>query len=82
MSETELRAEDVTVLLAFVTDPASNPEVASRIGEVLAMPELKRKLFDAGIEAGGGTPEAFGRLITAEARKWGEVIKETGAKVD
>jgi tripartite-type tricarboxylate transporter receptor subunit TctC len=52
------------------------------IGEVLAMPELKRKLFDAGIDAGGGTPESFGQLIKAESRKWGEVIKATGAKVD
>ena len=52
------------------------------IGEVLAMPEIKRKLFDAGIEAGGGTPEEFGQLMNDEARKWGDVIKATGAKVD
>ena len=67
--------------------PAATPkEIIIRlnweIGEVLAMPEVKRKLFDAGIEAGGGTPEAFGQLIKAEAKKWGEVIRETGAKVD
>ena len=67
--------------------PAATPkEIVIRlnreIGEVLASPALKRKLFDAGIDAGGGTPEAFAQLIKAEARKWGEVIKATGASVD
>ena len=67
--------------------PAATPkEIVIRlnreIDEVLASPGLKRKLFDAGIDAGGGTPEAFARLIKAEAQKWGEVIKATGASVD
>ena len=67
--------------------PAGTPkEIIFRlnreIGEVLDMAEVKRKLLDAGIEAGGGTSEAFGQLIKAEAKKWGEVIKATGAKVD
>ena len=67
--------------------PAATPkEIVIRlnreIGEVLASPGLKRKLFDAGIDAGGGTPEAFARLIKAEAQKWGEVIKATAASVD
>ena len=67
--------------------PAATPtEIVLRlnreIAAVLAMPALKQKLFAAGIEAGGGTPEAFAQLIKAEARKWGEVIKATGARVD
>ena len=67
--------------------PAGTPKeivahLNREIGKVLAMPEIKRKLFDAGIEAGGGTPEAFGQLMWDEAKKWGEVIKATGAKVD
>ena len=52
------------------------------INFVLAMPMVNRKLFDAGIEAGGGTPEAFGQLMKSEAKKWGAVIVATGAKID
>ena len=52
------------------------------INLVLAMPKVNRKLFDAGIEAGGGTPEAFGQLMKSEAKKWGRVIVATGAKID
>ena len=70
----------------LVAPAATSKEIVARlnqeIGKVLAMPEIKRKLFDAGIETGGGTPEEFGRLMRDEARKWGEVIKATGAKVD
>ena len=52
------------------------------ISAVLTMPMVNRKLFDAGIEAGGGAPEAFGQLMKSEAKKWGTVIVATGAKVD
>lgn len=52
------------------------------INAVLTMPMVNRKLFDAGIEAGGGTPEAFGQLMKSEAKKWGTVIVATGAKID
>lgn len=67
--------------------PAATPkEIIIRlnreIAAVLSTPEAKQKLFDAGIEAGGGSPEAFGKLIRAETRKWGAVIRATGAKVD
>ena len=67
--------------------PAGTPEhiivrLNREIGDVLATSEIKRKLFEAGIEAGGGSAEAFGQLIKAEAKKWGEVIRATGARVD
>ena len=52
------------------------------INAVLTMPMVNRKLFDAGIEAGGGTPEAFGQLMKSEAKKWGKVVVATGAKID
>ena len=52
------------------------------INAVLTMPMVNRKLFDAGIEAGGGTPEAFGQLMKSEAKKWGTVIVATGAQID
>jgi tripartite-type tricarboxylate transporter receptor subunit TctC len=52
------------------------------INAILALPEVKKKLFDAYIEPGGGSPEAFGRLIRSESVKWGEIIRSTGAKVD
>ncbi|MEO8386279.1 MAG: tripartite tricarboxylate transporter substrate-binding protein, partial [Betaproteobacteria bacterium] len=70
----------------LVAPVGTPPEIIIRlnreINAVLKLPALKRKLFDAGIAPGGGSPEAFAALIKAEAKKWGEVIRTTGAKVD
>jgi tripartite-type tricarboxylate transporter receptor subunit TctC len=52
------------------------------INAILALPEVKKKLFDAFIEPGGRSSEAFGQLIRSESVKWGEIIRLTGAKVD
>jgi tripartite-type tricarboxylate transporter receptor subunit TctC len=57
-------------------------QLNKEINAILALPEVKRKLFDAYIEPGGGSSEAFGQLIRSESVKWGEIIRLTGAKVD
>ena len=64
------------------TPPAIITRLNREINAALLLPEVKRKLFDATIAPGGGTPDAFRQLIKAEASKWGEVIRATGAKVD
>ena len=35
-----------------------------------------------GAEPAGGTPEHFAALIRSEYKKWGDVVKRSGAKVD
>ncbi len=49
---------------------------------VLSGHALRARLFDAGIDAGGGSPADFATLIASETRKWGAVIRTTGASVD
>jgi len=40
--------------------------------------------WNAGVgnEPGGGTPEQFGTLIASDSKKWGEVIKRAGIKME
>ena len=50
-------------------------------------PELQRVfgqpfVIDNRPGAGGNTPAEFSRLIEAEPRKWAQVVKASGAKVD
>ena len=52
-----------------------------------ALPVLERQsmreLFERNlIQPAGGSSEAFGRLVQSEFRKWGPVIRYTGAKPD
>ncbi len=45
-------------------------------------PQVKERLKAAGLDAAGGTPEQFARLIAEESAKWEPVIKRTGARLD
>lgn len=49
---------------------------------VMAMPEVRQRLAQAGMDAVSGTPEEFGRLLASERAKWGELIRKTGIKAD
>jgi tripartite-type tricarboxylate transporter receptor subunit TctC len=45
-------------------------------------PQVKERLKAAGLDAAGGTPEQFAKLIADESAKWAPVIQRTGAKLD
>ena len=50
------------------------------INGILATPEIKEKFANIGGTALGGTPEAYGKFISAEIDKWGKVIKAANIK--
>jgi len=52
------------------------------IGKALAMPDIKQKLSAQGIDVAGGTPEQFGAYMHDEFTKWGQLVKDSGAKVE
>ena len=67
--------------------PAGTPaEVVNRIQQEvarsLATPAIKDKLQAQGAIPSGNTPAQFAALIEAEHKKWADVVKASGAKVD
>ena len=44
--------------------------------------EVKKRLFNAGVEIRTSTPDEFARYIDSEMQKWAKVVKASGAKVD
>ena len=62
------------------------PEIIDRIqqetAKALGTPALKERLLAQGAIPSGMTPAEFGRFIAAESKKWAEVVKVSGAKVD
>ena len=52
------------------------------IESILKLPEVKARLNTAGLEPAGGSAEAFKLLIAAEAKKWSQIITQTGARLD
>lgn len=52
------------------------------IDAILALPDVKARLNSAGLEPVGGSPDQFRKLMAAEAVKWSDIIRKTGAKLD
>jgi tripartite-type tricarboxylate transporter receptor subunit TctC len=86
MKELGLPRVDGTVWYGLLA-PAGTPKpilqkLNAESTRVLAMQDVKERLTRAGIDAGGGTPEEFGKFIRAEFDKWGPVVKAAGVKVN
>ncbi|HWP18210.1 MAG TPA: tripartite tricarboxylate transporter substrate binding protein [Burkholderiaceae bacterium] len=67
--------------------PAGTPaDIVNRIqqetAKALASPALKERLLAQGAIPSGNTPAEFARLIDSEHKKWAQVVKVSGAKVD
>jgi tripartite-type tricarboxylate transporter receptor subunit TctC len=49
---------------------------------VLALPDLRAKFTDVGIEAIGSSPDEFAAVIKLGILKWAKVIRDSGIKLD
>jgi tripartite-type tricarboxylate transporter receptor subunit TctC len=56
--------------------------VNAEVNKLLSLPELRERIGSEGGEALGGTPERFTALLKAELVKWGDAVRQSGAKVD
>ena len=55
-------------------------DVSKHWGELAAV--LKERLQSQGAIPSGMAPAEFGRFIAAETKKWAQVVKASGAKID
>ena len=70
-----------------VVAPASTPrEVVIRlqteIHRVIALPEIRAKLAEQGLDIATNTPEQFAAYIKSETAQWAKLIREVGVKPD
>ena len=70
-------------LLAPAGTPADIVQrVQQEVAKALATPAVKERLLSQGAIPGGNTSTEFASLIDREHRKWAQVVKASGAKVD
>jgi tripartite-type tricarboxylate transporter receptor subunit TctC len=70
-----------------VVAPAGTPapivqRLHAELQAILGSSEVKSTLSEQGAEAVSMGPEPFARFIRSEVQRWGEVIKQSGVKVD
>ena len=64
------------------TPKAVIDKVNAETNKLLALPATQARLADLAIDAMGGSAADFNRLIDAELKRWGEVVRKSGANAD
>jgi tripartite-type tricarboxylate transporter receptor subunit TctC len=81
-----LKGFDASSWFGLLAPAGTSPEIVKRIqqevAKALATPAMKEKLLAQGAIPGGDTPQQFTAFINAEHKKWAQVVKASGAKVD
>lgn len=57
------------------TPKATVAKLNTEVNRILALPDVRKTLQDAGIEPGNGSPQQFGDFISSEMVKWAKVAK-------
>lgn len=67
--------------------PANTPKPIidkwqTEVRRILKLPDVAKRLADAGLDAVGGTPVELAAYQKSEMTKWAKVVKDSGAKAD
>ena len=81
-----LKGFEASSWFGLLAPAGTPPEIVNRIqqevAKSLASPAMKERLVAQGAIPGGNMPAEFAKHIDAEHKKWAQVVKASGAKVD
>ena len=86
LAEAGVAGVDIPSVAGFLA-PAGTPRdtvafVNSSMGKALAAGDLRERLIGLGFEPYQTAPEEFGAFLAAEVRRYAQVIRDAGIKVD
>ena len=64
------------------TSKAILTRLNQEIVKALAMPEMREKLAQTGVDAESSTPEQLGQLLRSDVAKWAKIIKAAGIPIN
>ena len=70
------------VVAPAATPPAIVRKLSGEIDKLLKKPVVIERFKSLGAEPVGGTPEDLATYVAAETKKWREVVKVSGAKIE
>jgi tripartite-type tricarboxylate transporter receptor subunit TctC len=86
MSEAALPGYEASAWFGLLGPAGMPPAAVSALSNAalasLQMQEVKSRLFASGVELRPMPPDEFARLIDSEIKKWAQVVKASGARVD
>jgi tripartite-type tricarboxylate transporter receptor subunit TctC len=85
-TEAGLPGFEVGTLFGLLAPAATPREIVMRLNaevvRVMALPDIRERLRDAGAEILGNTPEEFAAHLAAEMPKWAKVAREAGIRAE
>ncbi|MNV24464.1 Tripartite tricarboxylate transporter family receptor [compost metagenome] len=82
MTEAGVKDFDLNSWNGYFGPAGLPPEVVAKlnaaINQVVAKPEVKKRLADLGFDAFSSTPEAFAQFVSDQRTLWGKLIKDAG----
>ena len=86
VAETAVPNFEVTGWFGMLAPAATPAPIIARLNKevnaALNQPDVKERLVSLGVEAGGGSPADFGKLIEADSKRYTDAIKRLGIKAD
>ena len=64
------------------TPPEALARLNTEINRILALPEVRARFENVGLDLIGGSADSFGRLIASDVAKWARVVREGNIKVE
>jgi tripartite-type tricarboxylate transporter receptor subunit TctC len=62
------------------TPPAVLAKLSGEVRKALQDPQVRERIVTLGLEPVGGTPEAFGKLVVSNIKRFGELVKLAGVE--
>jgi tripartite-type tricarboxylate transporter receptor subunit TctC len=85
MAEVGFPGFDVTAWFGLMAPSATPPAIIAKLHRetvrATALPDVRARLEENGIEMIGGSPAEFAAVIRSESRFWAKVIKEAGVNL-
>lgn len=86
IQELGYRGFEAVTWFGFLAPAATPKPIVERLNaefnKALQQPDLRKKLANQGAEPIGGSAEQFAALIKEEIVRWGQVVKDSGARID
>ncbi|HYF16952.1 MAG TPA: tripartite tricarboxylate transporter substrate binding protein [Ramlibacter sp.] len=86
MQEAGVAGYDASVWLALLAPAGTPTDIVSRlnaeIGKLMAAPDTRKALFDAGVEPSPSTPAEMTSYLQQELQRWGKVVKDAGITME
>jgi len=85
MQEAGIAGYDASNWLALLAPAGTPAEIVQKlnreISKLMALPDVQKALFEAGVQISLSSPQELTKLMQEESTKWGKVVKDAGIRL-